>query len=139
MPTLTIFRGLPGSGKSTVARKLAEETGAIHIEPDMFCIQDGEYRYDKEKYETAENVARSTVHHLAHSLKCDIIFADVLPQIGQVYSFRYLLPSNYKLVVRDLHISKEESLKRNKHNVRPEDIEAMAAAWQNYYSEPLDI
>ena len=139
MPILTIFRGLPGSGKSTMARKLAEQTGAIHIEPDMFCIQDMEYRYDKEKYKTAVEVARSTVHHLAHSLKCDIIYADVLPQIGQVDSLRFLLPRCYRIHVNDLHISKEESLKRNKHNVRPEDIEAMAAAWQNYYSEPLDI
>lgn len=139
MPTLTIIRGLPGSGKSTLARKLAEETGAIHIEPDMFCMQDGEYRYDKEKYDRAVKMARFVVSHLSGTLGCDIIFADVLPQIGQVESFRYLVTSNYKIVVQDLHITKEESLKRNKHNVKPEDIENMAAAWQNYYSEPLDI
>lgn len=139
MPTLTIIRGLPGSGKSTLARKIAAETGAIHIEPDMFCIQDGEYRYEKEKYYRAVKMAHFVVSHLSGTLGCDIIFADVLPQIGQVASFRYLIPSNYKLVVNDLHISKEESLKRNKHNVSPEDIEAMAAAWQNWYNQEVNL
>jgi predicted kinase len=132
MPTLTIIRGLPGSGKSTLARKLSAETGAIHIEPDMFCMQDGEYKYDPEKYNMAYHTARSIIILLANEMKCDIIFADVLPRIGQVDSFRYLIPSNYKLVVRDLKISKEESLKRNKHNVKPEDIENMAEAWQSW-------
>jgi adenylate kinase family enzyme len=139
MPTLTIIRGLPGSGKSTLARKLSAETGAIHIEPDMFCMQDGEYRYDREKYDRAVKMARFVVNHLSGTLGCDIIFADVLPQTAQVDSFRYLLPSHYKIVVQDLHISKEESLKRNKHNVRPEDIEAMAGAWQNWYNEEVEL
>ncbi len=139
MPTLTIIRGLPGSGKSTLARKIAAETGAIHIEPDIFCIQDGEYKYNPEKYEKAFDNARAIISRLAYNMECDILFADVLPQTAQVASFRYLIPSNYKIVVQDLHISKEESLKRNKHNVSSEDIENMAAAWQNYYSEPLDI
>ena len=139
MPTLTIIRGLPGSGKSTLARKIAADTGAIHIEPNMFCMQDREYKYDPEKYGKAVDNARAIISRLAYNMECDIIFADVLPQTGQVASFRYLIPSNYKLVVQDLHISKEESLKRNKHNVRPEDIERMAAAWQNWYNEELNI
>jgi adenylate kinase family enzyme len=139
MPTLTIIRGLPGSGKSTLARKIAADTGAIHIEPDMFCIQDAEYRYNPEKYAKAFENARAIISRLAYNMECDIIFADVLPQTGQVASFRYLIPSNYKLVVQDLHISKEESLQRNKHNVRPEDIEAMAGAWQNWYNQEVKL
>ena len=105
----------------------------------MFCMQDGEYKYEPEKYNMAYHTARSIIMLLANEMKCDIIFADVLPQIGQVDSFRYLIPSNYKLVVQDLHISKEESLQRNKHNVHPEDIEAMAAAWQNWYNKEVDL
>lgn len=132
MPTLTIIRGLPGSGKSTLARKIAAETGAIHIEPDMLCIQDGEYNYTPARYQKAVDNVKTVISHLAFNTKCDIIFADVLPQTAQVDSFRDLIPSDYKLVVRDLKITKEESLKRNKHNVRPEDIESMAGAWQSW-------
>ena len=132
-----VLCGKSGSGKSTLARKIAAETGAIHIEPDMFCIQDAEYRYNPEKDAKAFDNARAIISRLAYNMECDIIFADVLPQIGQVDSFRYLIPSNYKIVVQDLHITKEESLKRNKHIVRPEDIEAMAGAWQNWNNQEV--
>lgn len=40
MLTLTIIRGLPGSGKSTMARNIAAETGAVHFEADMFFCLD---------------------------------------------------------------------------------------------------
>ena len=41
---LVLIRGLPGSGKSTFARK--SFPGAFHLENDMFHIRDGEYRFD---------------------------------------------------------------------------------------------
>ena len=45
---LTIIRGLPGSGKSTYARKL----GCFHLEADMFLYENGEYKFsqDRQKY-----------------------------------------------------------------------------------------
>lgn len=139
MPTLTIIRGLPGSGKSTLARKLSAETGAIHIEPDMFCVKDGEYRYTPEKYEAAVKEAKLIINRLTYNTECDIIFADVLPNVAQVDHLRLLIPRHYKIIVQDLHITKEEALKRNKHNVRPEDIERMASAWQNWYNQEVEL
>ena len=35
-PKLTLICGLPGSGKSTMARKIAVETGVLHVEADMW-------------------------------------------------------------------------------------------------------
>ena len=36
MPKLTLIRGLPGSEKSTIAKQIAVDTGALHVEADMW-------------------------------------------------------------------------------------------------------
>ena len=42
------MRGIPGSGKSTTAKKIAGETGKIHSTDNYFMV-DGEYRFDPKK------------------------------------------------------------------------------------------
>jgi adenylate kinase family enzyme len=42
---LVLMRGLPGSGKSTKARKIAGEVGVIYSTDDFFMI-DGKYIYN---------------------------------------------------------------------------------------------
>lgn len=49
MAKLYLIRGLPGSGKSTMARALAEEIGAVHYEADQYFMVDGDYRFDPSK------------------------------------------------------------------------------------------
>ncbi len=41
-----ILRGLPGSGKSTFAKKLAMQHGFTHLEADAHFYVGGEYRFD---------------------------------------------------------------------------------------------
>jgi adenylate kinase family enzyme len=45
--TLTVIRGHVGSGKSTIAKKMASEQDLAHYETDMFfTTSDGEYKFD---------------------------------------------------------------------------------------------
>lgn len=45
---LVIVRGIPGSGKSTRAKQIADEIGAKHFEADMYFVgADGVYRFDR--------------------------------------------------------------------------------------------
>ena len=46
MKALIIFRGLPGAGKTTLARLLAGETWPVFSVDDHFTSADGEYRFD---------------------------------------------------------------------------------------------
>ena len=42
---LVLMRGLPGSGKSTKANKIAGEKGIVYSTDDFFMV-DGKYVYD---------------------------------------------------------------------------------------------
>jgi len=46
-PQLIIIRGLPGSGKTTLARQIARSCRYVHFENDMYFETDGVYRYDR--------------------------------------------------------------------------------------------
>jgi predicted kinase len=56
-PKLTLIRGLPGSGKSTMARKIAVETGALHVEADMWV--DYSHRHESEAVKRAHAICQS--------------------------------------------------------------------------------
>ena len=49
MAALYIVRGLPGSGKSTFATKLARDKGIRHYEADQYFESDGVYKFDPRK------------------------------------------------------------------------------------------
>lgn len=60
--TLYLLRGLPGAGKSTLAKTL----GGVHFESDMYFMQDGEYKFDKNKLPEAHEWCYNTVrYHMA--------------------------------------------------------------------------
>ena len=48
---LVLIRGLPGSGKSTYAKKI----GCYHVEADMYHCKDGEYAFDGTRAPLAHN------------------------------------------------------------------------------------
>lgn len=49
---LILIRGLPGSGKSTMARKLS---GYKHFEADMYFERNGSYHFEGEKLQRAHD------------------------------------------------------------------------------------
>lgn len=77
---LHVVRGLPGSGKTMIARKLASLSGAVFIEADQAAVKAGEYATPERKLR--EIYGKLMPLHLANimtSCLCDGIYSDVLP------------------------------------------------------------
>lgn len=53
-PLLVIVRGLPGSGKTTLARQIARSCGYLHFENDMFFETPAGYRFDRAQLTAAQ-------------------------------------------------------------------------------------
>lgn len=52
MPKLLLIRGMPGTGKSTLAKTIKDDEGVpyFHVEADMyFTLPDGTYHYERSK------------------------------------------------------------------------------------------
>ena len=47
-PSLILIRGIPGSGKSTIAAQMAKAFGFVHLEADQWFVNSstGEYKYE---------------------------------------------------------------------------------------------
>lgn len=134
MSKLTIIRGLPGSGKSELAREMSKKTGAIVIEPDMFCIHDGEYHYTERDYQRARRYAAEFVRRTSH-LGADIIYADVLPRYQDVNQIIGNITTNgYSVDVYSIQTPKEVSVSRNRHGVYYRDVVRMAEDWDSEYT-----
>jgi predicted kinase len=61
MPKLTLIRGLPGSGKSTMARQVTAETGALHVEADMWV--DYQQQRNPDKLGMAHDICKARASH----------------------------------------------------------------------------
>lgn len=83
MSTLHIFRGLPGSGKSTAARKL----GLAHYEADMFFEDyQGRYCFEPERLEDAHKWCQNKVREALRAGK-DVSVANTFLRVWQVENY----------------------------------------------------
>ena len=140
MPTLTIFRGLPGSGKSTIAAALAKKTGALVLEPDALLVVDGVYTYTECRWHEAVSACLRVLASVGlDGMGSDVIYADVLFKRAQVDSVihQYQKNKDYPHTVRifSLATTADDALLTNRHHVREEDIRRMERDWEAYPGE----
>lgn len=76
-PKLVLFCGLPGSGKTTLAKKLAEETQAVRLCPDEWMIDLGIDLFD-EKFRDKLEVRLWKLGQELLRLGCDVILENGL-------------------------------------------------------------
>lgn len=126
------MRGVPGSGKSTVARQLAGKNGIIHSTDDFFMV-DGEYRFNPDKLRE---------HHDAnHKAFCESVAAGAKVVIcdntnTQPWQYERYVKSaeeaDYMVVFVVMpHPTAKIAAGRNTHGVPEHIIERMIRDWKN--------
>ena len=133
MKELFLLRGLPGAGKSTLAKSLA--SSGYHFEADTYFInKDGEYKFDGSKLKEAHQYCQAAVEeamswdqNIEQALKSDwrgIVVSNTFTQAWEMQPYYDLAEKYgyrvYSLVVENRHGGE------NVHNVPREKIEEMA-------------
>jgi predicted kinase len=120
MKELFLLRGVPGAGKSTLAKSL----GGMHIESDKYFMDGDEYKFDPSKLKDAHAWCQFIVEEEMNYLKEErIVVSNTFTQewemqpyydLAEKYGYRV-----YSLIVENRHGNKDV------HNVPEEKLVQM--------------
>ena len=133
-PTLVILRGLPGSGKSTAARAIADGLDCICSADDYFETKQG-YHYDKTKLTAAHTQCFLKCIKLMES-ETPLVIVDNINQHRWIYSAYKQLASivGYRVKILELPCPNQMALgnyaSRSVHKVPIESCAKMLKEWE---------
>lgn len=132
---LWLIRGLPGSGKSTAARWIADgHNNGSHFETDKYFINEetGEYEFDpsklKEAHEWCQNQVEEEMKYHGDSFRVCITVSNTFTQEWEMEPY-YKLAKKYDYNVISL-IAENRHGGENQHGVPAESIERMRARFE---------
>ncbi len=127
MADLILVRGVPGSGKSTFAKKMVDMMPSmIHLEADMFFVNDGQYRYDPTLIPAAHQWCRD---RLKFHLEADahVVVSNTFVRRWEIESYLSIVPSHTNVTVITVHGNWP-----NVHGVPQAVIRRMIANWETW-------
>jgi len=126
MKNLYLLRGIPGAGKSTLAKQL----GDSHFETDTFFMVDGEYKFDPTKLRKAHEWCQSQIelaminNHVTAGLdNSDIVVSNTFTQAWEMDAY-YELAKQYGYMVFTVIVENRHG-GINQHRVPADKIQAM--------------
>jgi predicted kinase len=123
MKKIILLRGLPGSGKSSLAKLMSNALTGF-VESDMYFIQNGEYKFDASKLRQAHAWCQNQVEKWMgpHGLD-DIIISNTFTQEWEMQPY-FELAEKYGYVIFSLVVENRHGGK-NVHNVPEDKLEQM--------------
>lgn len=131
MKTCYIMRGLPGSGKSTIASHIVGNRGIIHS-TDTLRIIDGVYKFDPKETAPLHAENLDNFRCSIDSGRYDVVICDNTNMKHWEYYYyqKYAKDAGYQVVIVTVTATPWECAHRNIHNVSLEVIERMAKNWE---------
>lgn len=132
MKQVYIMRGIPGSGKSTIACRLAGCGSYATHSTDALCMVDGEYQFDAE---LAPQRHAQNLENFKASLEkgVDVVIVDntnVKVQQYEPYVTAAQAAGYHVAFVELLHPTLDEADERNAHGVPRDVINQMMLDWE---------
>ncbi|MBW4048080.1 MAG: ATP-binding protein [Proteobacteria bacterium] len=117
---LVLIRGLPGSGKSTMARVLAL-VGYEHYEADMYFLRDGVYQFDPVRVRDA--------HAWCQAMTLSALIQGKRTVVANTFTrLQELAP--YQAMSRNVRIIEATGRWCGVHNVPATTLQWMAERWE---------
>lgn len=128
---LYIVRGVPGSGKSTMAHKLSN----IVVEADDFMMENGKYKYDPKKVTYCHKKCFETVEKHLKNGEPTVAVANTFIKKSLYEPYVELANKyGYKVIIR-----KADGNYKNIHGVPKQAIDSMKKRFQECIMEGFDI
>lgn len=128
-----IIRGLPGSGKSTIAQALAGATGVI-VSADDFFIENGKYKFDGIKLGKAHESCRlKFVEALEKQISRVVVDNTNITKDWYKFYEDTAKSLGYQVAVLCVHtdLTDAQLAKRNKHGCPEQTIKKMRERFEN--------
>ena len=137
MKRLYLIRGLPGSGKSELAKLIragVTDGYAAHIEADDFCYVNGVYQWSADKLAERHEKCRTTTEDAMSRPVPVIIVSNTFTTRAEMQPY-YELAVTYGYTVREIAVSGkglDDMVLSHKtiHGVPQDKIAAMRARWE---------
>ena len=132
---MVLMRGLPGSGKTTLAKELKGPSGIVLSTDDYFCDKHGKYIYEPSKIGDAHQWNKHRAIQRLKQSRTPIIIDNTNLQAWEMKPYVQLaLQYGYDIDILDVDtswkLSSKELARRNTHGVPAKKIEEMKGRYE---------
>jgi tRNA uridine 5-carbamoylmethylation protein Kti12 len=122
-----VLSGIPGSGKSSLARQIARQDTAVIVSADTYFVgHDGQYRYIAAEIGLAHDKCKREFDHAIKSRRTPIIVDNTNTQVSDIeYYIVQAGAAGYDARVIRVNADPADAFARQTHDVPPETFERL--------------